>query len=53
MRLHRVASRTLAALLIPTAGLFAALIGVAGLVLIIGEAPGAALCTLVRGVRRI
>jgi general nucleoside transport system permease protein len=49
MRLQRVLSRILAVLLIPAASLFAALIAVAGLVLIIGEAPGEALLTLVRG----
>jgi ABC-type uncharacterized transport system permease subunit len=44
-RLYRVA----AALLIPTASLATALLAVAGLVLIIGENPGRALLTLLRG----
>jgi ABC-type uncharacterized transport system permease subunit len=41
--------RALAALLIPAASLVVALSAVAGLVLIIGEDPGRALLTLVRG----
>jgi general nucleoside transport system permease protein len=44
-RLYRV----VAALLIPTASLATALLAVAGLVLIIGENPGRALLTLLRG----
>ena len=44
-RLYRV----LAALLIPAASLATALAAVAGLVLIIGENPGRALLTLLRG----
>ena len=41
--------RVLAALLIPAASLAVALIAVAGLVLIVGEDPGRALLTLLRG----
>jgi simple sugar transport system permease protein len=41
--------RVLAALVIPAASLAVALLTVAGLVLIIGEEPGRALITLVRG----
>ena len=44
-RLYRV----VAALLIPTASLATALVAVAGLVLVIGENPGRALLTLLRG----
>ena len=48
-RLHRVLRPALAALLIPGASLGAALAAVAGLVLVVGEDPGAALGGLLRG----
>ena len=44
-RLYRV----LATLLVPAASVATALAAVAGLVLITGEAPSRALCTLLRG----
>ena len=48
-RLYRVFSRALAILLIPATSLAAALLAIAGLVLIVGEAPGTALVSLLRG----
>jgi simple sugar transport system permease protein len=48
-RLYRVFARTFAALLIPAASLGVALGTVAGLVLIVGEAPGTTLVILLRG----
>ncbi len=48
-RLYRIFCRIFAALLIPAASLVMALAAVAGLVLIVGEAPCTALSTLLRG----
>ena len=48
-RLYRILSRAFAALLIPATSLAVALAAVAGLVLIVGEAPGKALLSLLRG----
>ena len=48
-RLYRILSRASAALLIPATSLAVALAAVAGLVLIVGEAPGKALLSLLRG----
>jgi ABC-type uncharacterized transport system permease subunit len=47
--LFRACRRVLAALLIPAAALGAGLAAIAGLVMIVGEAPGRALLTLLRG----
>lgn len=48
-RLYRIVSGAFAALLIPATSLAVALAAVAGLVLIVGEAPGKALISLLRG----